>query len=183
MADWDDIDAFVLPSATDEETLLHLKPASPVRQHVDFHAQDTLKLPRVHAPPIPGSSPQKRQRIVSASTRRVRHRGHNEEGPSTGAEKATSPEEETWLAENTSEDPWPLEENSAAENTSIPGNRAGSEANYADFVDSVLVGAVGFFQLSKTLFVVQGWDKRTGSGTVGSTFNLIFIFYTKGELF
>jgi hypothetical protein len=38
---------------------------------------------------------------------------------------------------------------------------------YPEYVDSVLGGAAGFFQLALTVFVVQGWDSRSKSATVG----------------
>jgi len=38
---------------------------------------------------------------------------------------------------------------------------------YPEYVDSVLAGAAGFFQVAFTVFVVQGWDSRIKSAMVG----------------
>lgn len=54
------------------------------------------------------------------------------------------------------------------ENAPVDVSTDDSTNSYIDFVESVLVGGVGFFQISKTMFVVQGWNQRTGSGSVCS---------------
>lgn len=38
---------------------------------------------------------------------------------------------------------------------------------FPDFVDAILGTGVGFYQLSRSVFVVQGWDRNLRTGTVG----------------
>jgi len=40
------------------------------------------------------------------------------------------------------------------------------EETYERYIDLVLADCVGFYQISKTVFVVQGWDPRANTGTV-----------------
>jgi hypothetical protein len=40
------------------------------------------------------------------------------------------------------------------------------EEAYERYLDLVLADCVGFYQISKTVFVVQGWDPRANTGTV-----------------
>lgn len=150
MFEWDDHD-IVLPALGGEaEVDLCLTPASPQLNY-------GRSLPGNKRPRLSGAentskncdlSPQKRQRIVIArSDRRVRARVQSEE------------EEDASNVEFIPVEPEPA----------LPGTQrtANPDDSYVDFADSVLAGAVGFFQISKTLFVVQGWDKRTRGGTVG----------------
>jgi hypothetical protein len=38
---------------------------------------------------------------------------------------------------------------------------------YEHYLDLVLTNGVGFYQIAKTLFVVQGWDTKANTATVG----------------
>lgn len=100
-------------------------------------------------------SPQKRQRLVSTlNARRVRPR----KGDVNVIAHAVD------CAEAQAPLPFPEDLNPVAESEV-------ADDGYAEFADCVLEGAAGFFQISRTLFVVQGWDKRTRRGTVRSTQN------------
>lgn len=96
-------------------------------------------------------SPQKRQRVVSAiHERRVRPRTEDMDREDPSSDNDTYPDIQ-----------YP-------ENAPVDVSTDDSTNSYIDFVESVLVGGVGFFQISKTMFVVQGWNQRTGSGSVCS---------------
>lgn len=49
------------------------------------------------------------------------------------------------------------------EDSELAGNRVDS---YESYVDATLADCCGFFQISKTLFVVQGWDSKGQRSTV-----------------
>lgn len=49
--------------------------------------------------------------------------------------------------------------------TRVP--RSTQTQNYELYVDAVLAGAAEFIQISPEFFVVQGWDGKSGSTTVG----------------
>jgi hypothetical protein len=46
----------------------------------------------------------------------------------------------------------------------------GAEDDFANYVEAVLSGSVGFIRLHGMMFAVEGWCKETGEGTVSITF-------------
>ena len=43
---------------------------------------------------------------------------------------------------------------------------SGQDDTYEHYLELVLADCVGFYQITKTIFVVQGWDMRGNAGTV-----------------
>ena len=43
---------------------------------------------------------------------------------------------------------------------------SGRDDTYEHYLELVLADCVGFYQITKTIFVVQGWDMRGNAGTV-----------------
>ena len=43
---------------------------------------------------------------------------------------------------------------------------------YEEYIDSTLSAALGFYRVSSTLYIVQGWDAKTGFGTVRLLWNI-----------
>jgi hypothetical protein len=46
------------------------------------------------------------------------------------------------------------------------GERDVNDEAYLHYVDLVLADGIAIYQISRTIFVVQGWDSRSISGTV-----------------
>jgi hypothetical protein len=61
-------------------------------------------------------------------------------------------------------DDWPLSDFHAG--SSMDFESGGESGTYAEYIDCTLAGAAGFFQITTTVFVVQGWDDRMKSATV-----------------
>jgi hypothetical protein len=59
-------------------------------------------------------------------------------------------------------------------NSSAQSQPARHEETYERYLDLVLADCVGFYQISKTVFVVQGWDPRVNTGTVSVQLFKIF---------
>lgn len=48
--------------------------------------------------------------------------------------------------------------------------RGNSMSAYEDFVEGVGMGAIGLYQISKSIFVCEGWDSLGGNSTVSSVY-------------
>lgn len=146
-----DVDLVLLPAKGRQPDNLRLVPAKSSASRDYDHLRLVPAKPSAseswehafatHSPFSLQYSPQKRQRVVSIRTERsVRPRTEPRAPADEPAPEPSGPSPE-------------------------PEN-ADPQDNFATFVESVVEGIVGFFQISKTLFVVQGWDKKTASGTV-----------------
>lgn len=69
--------------------------------------------------------------------------------------------------------PWPDAEVDTGVVSPVAENTESDQGNhFTEFVEATLAAAMGFYQVSQSLYVVQGWDSKSGTGTVSKIFFL-----------
>ena len=118
-------------------------------------------------------SPTKRQRAPEKNTRKAKQR-------ITQASRSKQPQVPP-LTHATPDSDYPDFEIDDAglnlDNTILQGDvdSAGTtheDDRYEEYIDSTLSAALGFYRVSSTLYIVQGWDVKTGFGTVRLLWNI-----------
>lgn len=153
---------FCLPSPPPHEELDYCLASPP--PHEEYSQEDkTFRL----------SSPQKRQRLVSTAItpRKIRRQlgAPSDGGPTIDANEIDSYDHGNTV--DAEEYGSHLDEvaSAVADEILLEGDESTVNA-YADFVEAIQTGVIGFTQISQTLFAVQGWDHERKCGMVYRTF-------------
>lgn len=189
----------LLPPPADDATdniYLSAPPSFPDRDHLQIHLSSPMDL--LHTP---SSTPSKRQRITTFEPRKqIRRIASNLRGPiitspsqsysGSGSNEIQDRDYDatTKLVEPASK-PFPLpvleepmelefehgEDRLDTQDHSTQPTDQYTPSDYALYTDAVLESAVAFYQICKTIFVVQGWNSRSRSGTVRVSFAPSFL--------
>lgn len=171
------------------EQKIHLKP--PPEQSLTDRI--TLSQPTPSFPPnkFGLTSPTKQPRAVTETHSRKRKHGNGRRTLEAQAQRSAplrglAAGEDTILSADAGDHGVDIELNvDAGDGMDIePGMDAGNsntgdydESGYWQYDDTVLADAVGFYQICSDLFIVQGWDAKSVSGTVSES--MLFITYLK----
>jgi len=138
------------PQSPVEDIQIDTPPPSPTLLNVDLH--DTLL--SAGATEVVDVTPSRRQKQLYLPVRNKRQRVASLELPDQISGGQLNP----------TDDPFFNDVSAASDlQNSQP---SGQDDTYGHYLELVLADCVGFYQITNTIFVVQGWDTRGNVGTV-----------------